>query len=568
MELVEGEYQEMPEVSVIIPCYNQGATIRETLASVWAQTFLDYEIIVVNDGSTDPETVSILKDLSGPRLRVIHTENQGLSEARNTGISASLGRYILPLDSDDRIGPRYMEFAVQALDADVNLGIVYCLAEKFGDEEGPWVLKDFSIKQMMDHNVIFCTSFFRREDWESVGGYKRDMKYGLEDYDFWLSILGLGRKVKRIDEVLFFYRIRAGSMVRSLTPLQLRYLYDRTFERNRHFFLQNPEETAALLREKRVNEICPPSISTLFCFDSQGGFQHFDRPIENTGEQFVIVYSFAQPIICARLRWDPVSNIFSRVRVDSVQISFSSGERVTLSQTDLSYNGKLLTETGYVQFLTLDPQFEIDKSGEVSCVEIRGQWEHIPLEAISPLLDAVVNPWHGRTTSILYWSRNQTFSEDRTIRKPGRLDGRGGFRFHFVPGAGTRFLRWNPVSGILCRVKLGNVAVTDDSGTTRSMPVDRISHNGIARTTDGWVDFWTTDPQFYIHVDGVIAAVEISGEWAPLDPSELEHALAERSQLFVALLRLNTAVDKYLRLTGGSRMGRLLRFIKRLLIRG
>ncbi|EHQ07527.1 glycosyl transferase family 2 [Leptonema illini DSM 21528] len=549
----------MPEVSVVIPCYNQGSYIHDALESVWSQTYPDYEIIVINDGSTEPETNAILKELSGPKLRVIHTENQGLAEARNTGIREATGRYILPLDADDRIGRRYMELAVELLDSDPDLGIVYCLAEKFGEDEGPWILKEFSIKQMMDHNVIFCTSFFRRVDWESVGGFKRDMKYGLEDYDFWLSILGLGRKVKRIDEVLFFYRIRTGSMVRSMTPLQLRYLFGRTYERNQLFFLSHPKETAALLKEKRINEICPSSISILFCFDSQGGFQYFDKPIENTGEPFVIAYSFSQPIECARLRWDPVSNIFSRVRVDSILITFTSGKRVMLHQTDLLHNGKLLAETGYVQFLTLDPQFEINESGEVNSVEIRGQWEHIPLEAVAPMLDAVVNPWYGRTTSILYWSSDQTFSEDRAIRKPVRLDGKGGFLFRFTPGAGTRFLRWDPVSGILCRVKLVNVAVTDDSGAVRSIPVDQISHNGTSRTEDGWVDFWTAFPQFYFHFDGVIVAVEIRGEWAPLRSSEREH-------LYVVLRRLSTAVDRYLRLTGNSRFGRFLRFLRRSLI--
>ncbi|MCI5167028.1 MAG: glycosyltransferase family 2 protein, partial [Candidatus Electrothrix sp. GM3_4] len=118
----------MPRVSVVIPCYNQGSFIDETIHSVLAQTWQYFEIIVVNDGSTDPFTVNHLQQLNFPKTRVLHTENQGLSSARNNGIREAQGEYILPLDADDRIGPTYLEQAIRLLDADPELGIVYCKA--------------------------------------------------------------------------------------------------------------------------------------------------------------------------------------------------------------------------------------------------------------------------------------------------------------------------------------------------------------------------------------------------------------------------------------------------------
>src|SRR5262249_32672545 len=130
----------MPKVSVIIPCFNQGQFVDEAVASVLAQTYRDFEIIVINDGSTDEATNRKLAAYDYPQAQVMHTANQGAAGARNTGIAATSGQYILPLDADDRIAPTYLERAVAALEADARVGIVYCQAELFGEESGPWQL--------------------------------------------------------------------------------------------------------------------------------------------------------------------------------------------------------------------------------------------------------------------------------------------------------------------------------------------------------------------------------------------------------------------------------------------
>jgi len=194
----------MPKVSVIIPCFNHGQYIDKAVDSVLAQTFQDFEIIIVNDGSTDNYTNELLDNYIKPKIKVIKTENTGPSSARNTGIENALGEYILPLDADDYIDKEYLIKAVRVLESDKNIRIIYCLAEKFGKVNEKWYLPNFSITEIYLRNCIFSSGLFRKADWLKVKGYAADMIYGYEDWDFWLSILGIDGKVFRIPEVLFF----------------------------------------------------------------------------------------------------------------------------------------------------------------------------------------------------------------------------------------------------------------------------------------------------------------------------------------------------------------------------
>jgi glycosyltransferase involved in cell wall biosynthesis len=198
----------MPKVSVVIPCYNQGVYLDEAVDSVLAQTYGDFEIIVINDGSTDEFTNRLLAGYGKPGTRIVTTRNQGPAAARNAGIRESLGDYILPLDADDRIGPCYLEKAVKVLETNPDIGIVYCLGELFGAGRGPVAAPDFSVGKMLLSNLIFASALFRKEDWEKTGGYNPNMTCGCEDWDFWLSIIELPKNVFRIPEVLFFYRIK------------------------------------------------------------------------------------------------------------------------------------------------------------------------------------------------------------------------------------------------------------------------------------------------------------------------------------------------------------------------
>ena len=179
--------------------------------SILAQTFSDFEIIIVNDGSTDAATNALLEKYSRPKTTVIHTENQGVCAARNTAIKAAAGKYILPLDADDKIEPTYLEKAVNVFDNHPETGVVWCKADFFGTQKGEWDLKPFSLKQIMNNGCVFVTAMFRKSDWERVGGYNVNMVHSLEDWDFWLSFVEQGLSFYQIPEILFHYRQHAVS---------------------------------------------------------------------------------------------------------------------------------------------------------------------------------------------------------------------------------------------------------------------------------------------------------------------------------------------------------------------
>lgn len=231
----------MPKVSVVIPCYNQGQFLDEAVASILAQTYQDFEIIVVNDGSTDEVSTRILRAFDKPRTKVIHTANQGLPSARNNGIAQASGKYILPLDADDKIADTYMEKAVAALDDNANLGIVYCEAEFFGARTGKWEMEEYGFPKILLGNMIFCAGFYRRSDWEKVNGYDPAMKLGFEDYEFWVALACLGREVYRIPEVLFFYRQRPPHLNTPIPRDKLIYYFSAIFRKHAEMYMNHIE---------------------------------------------------------------------------------------------------------------------------------------------------------------------------------------------------------------------------------------------------------------------------------------------------------------------------------------
>lgn len=224
-------------VSIITPCYNDGAYIEETIQSIRAQTYTNWEIIVVDDGSDDAYTLKILEKIQHEKdIRLLRTQRLRPAGARNAGISVANGEYILPVDADDLIEPTYLERAVEKMEANSQLGIVYCHADLFGEKNGPWELPDYTFDTMLLDNVIFVTALFRRSDWEKVGGFRTSMKHGMEDYDFWLSILELGREVYQLPETLFHYRIKASSRT-----TQFQQNVDTVKETYRAIYFQHPD---------------------------------------------------------------------------------------------------------------------------------------------------------------------------------------------------------------------------------------------------------------------------------------------------------------------------------------
>jgi glycosyltransferase involved in cell wall biosynthesis len=218
-----------------------------------AQTFVDYEIIVVNDGSTEPATNQLLDRLANEGLKVLSTANRGPAAARNLAIAESLAEYILPLDADDRIAPRYLELAVKEMDRSKETRIVCGRVEFFGEQSGEWLQPEYSPSRILLDNMIVATSLFRREDWQRFGGYCEDMRNGWEDWDFWLSLLADGGTVKRLDEVVFYYRIRTDSRDRTLDYLGKLALMLKMLVRHKMFYLKHWRPYLTLLVKRIFN---------------------------------------------------------------------------------------------------------------------------------------------------------------------------------------------------------------------------------------------------------------------------------------------------------------------------
>ncbi len=209
-----------PAVSVIIPCYNHGRYIREAIVSVEQCDSTLYEIIIINDGSTDAQTLTVMADLQAEGYQVITQENQGCAASRNKGISLACGRYILPLDADNKIYPEYIPLGIKILDRQPEVAVVYGRPELFGDistREYPEVF-DFDLHRLIVNNYIDTCAVIRKSAVLECNGYDTHVPHNTwEDWDLWLSLAAKGWEFHFEDARLFSYRILANSLIGSLT---------------------------------------------------------------------------------------------------------------------------------------------------------------------------------------------------------------------------------------------------------------------------------------------------------------------------------------------------------------
>ncbi len=200
-----------PLVSVIIPFYNAHQHLRETVQSVLAQKYSNFEIIIVNDGSKPPTIREVLQGLDLSKVEVVdHLVNKGLATTRNTGILAAKSDLLLPLDADDLITPDCIEKMVKHLQANSDVAAVYSRVQIFGDVNLEWI-PDASMFSLMCGIPIQSTLLFKREVFEKVNGYNSSIKRS-PDVDFWLRVLHSGFKLSCIDEILYHYRKYSGSL--------------------------------------------------------------------------------------------------------------------------------------------------------------------------------------------------------------------------------------------------------------------------------------------------------------------------------------------------------------------
>jgi len=200
------------DVSIITPYYNTEALFVETFVSLQAQSLQNWEWVIVDDGSSDRESVQCLAEVSrkDERIKVIRQKNAGPSAARNTAFKISVGRYLCLLDSDDMVEPTYLEKCVWFLDSNPEFAFCNAYSVVFGDQEYLWTTGFERGKAHLQANSGPPISVIRRTAYSECGGFDESIRFGHEDWDFWLAMAKAGHWGYTIPEFLQWYRKRGN----------------------------------------------------------------------------------------------------------------------------------------------------------------------------------------------------------------------------------------------------------------------------------------------------------------------------------------------------------------------
>ncbi|GEM_PF-280387 len=227
LSLVHLEGAIVPQVSVVIPAYNAMSFLPEALASVLKQTFTDFEVIIVNDGSSD-DIEQWAATLTDPRVKLISQENQGSAGARNTGLANVQGEYIAFLDADDLWDMTKLEKQVCCLEQNPDVGLVYtwtALIDEKGKPYGKVLInhdEGYVWQRLLEHNIVECGSvaMIRRCCYEAVGLFDCSLPFSYgEDWDLWLRI-SAQYPFKVIKELLVYYRSHSNNLSKNWTAME------------------------------------------------------------------------------------------------------------------------------------------------------------------------------------------------------------------------------------------------------------------------------------------------------------------------------------------------------------
>ena len=221
MNSVRAPSARVPRVAVIVPAYGVAHLLGEALDSLRAQSFTEWECVVVDDGARDDVAGAVAPYLADPRIRFLKTDNGGVSTARNRAVATTSAPYIALLDGDDLYRPEYLARTVAVLDADPDARLVTCNARIFGAvpherlcfdrKQGSADGTTGSLGDVLDRGFGgYIGSTFRRADFDRVGGFDESMTHA-EDFDLWVRLVLLGGHARYVDAVLGEYRVRPSS---------------------------------------------------------------------------------------------------------------------------------------------------------------------------------------------------------------------------------------------------------------------------------------------------------------------------------------------------------------------
>jgi len=225
-------------ISIIIPCFNSGSTIQETLKSIQEQTYINYELILINDGSSD-NTERILSDYATGKENIsFHSQdNRGQANARNLGLSIAQGEYLVFVDADDKLHPNFLEECVAVFNADSTVNMVYTEMQTFERENKVYNLREFKLEEFLVTNCIPVFCMIRTCHMKSIGGFDETMGNN-EDWECWIRFYKEFRgRVVKINKVLYYYRKRMDedsisdlSVKNQEIEESFRYVYNKHYE--------------------------------------------------------------------------------------------------------------------------------------------------------------------------------------------------------------------------------------------------------------------------------------------------------------------------------------------------
>jgi glycosyltransferase involved in cell wall biosynthesis len=236
-------------LSVVIPYFNMGEYINDAINSIEGSSYINKEIIIVNDGSNDAKSLQALDLLKTKQgVKIIDQPNLGLAAARNRGAQEADGDYLAFLDADDKVDGNYYEMAIDILRQKSNVHFIGCWVQYFGDSTGKWPAFNPEPPFILYHNTVNSSSLvYKKQSFLKHGLNDPEFVYGMEDYDSVVSLVKGGCYGVVIPEFLFFYRVRKNSMARAFNKSNRLYLYELLAEKHREFYATFAAELFGML---------------------------------------------------------------------------------------------------------------------------------------------------------------------------------------------------------------------------------------------------------------------------------------------------------------------------------
>ncbi len=241
----------MLELLIVIPCYNHGPYLKELIDSIRSsKTTCQYSVCIVDDGSTDGswQVIDQLQQTVAGVVGLRLATNRKTSAARNTGIASTPSKFVLCVDADDRIPPDYVHKLWRTLKY-TPADVAYADSQFFGGFNGRSRFPEFDIDLLRQRNYVNAGAMFRRQVWETVGGFDEEMVLGYEDWDFWLRTARAGFTFKKCSNTEYLYRISTGPSRNTEASARMAEVYGYLVSKHGEWLTRRSSEARLAIQE-------------------------------------------------------------------------------------------------------------------------------------------------------------------------------------------------------------------------------------------------------------------------------------------------------------------------------